>query len=129
MASPQLIFVRNLLSSKIIWAQLISLVASLASMAGVHVLDDQASQQEAIGFIDFFATTLLRWWFPTGPVALAAPFVTPAAVEVHPGSNDVHVAEAQPPTPLNPEGTIATVRVLPTVPGAEVAPAPPPTPA
>ena len=90
-APAKLTFVSNLFTSKIFLAQAVALLASILSAAGVHVLDDQGMQQQAIVVLDVVATGLLRWLFPTGPVSISAPVVTPPAQDVPVGASVVSV--------------------------------------
>jgi hypothetical protein len=91
-APAQLTFVSNLFTSKIFLAQLAAVIASIATAAGVHVLDDPGNQQMLIVLLGGLATMLLRWLFPTGPVSISAPISTPAAQDVPVGASVVHVA-------------------------------------
>lgn len=91
MAPAKLTFVSNLLTSKIFLTQVVTLVALVASAAGYHLLDGPGVQEQVIGFLDVGATVLLRWWLPSGPVALTAPFKTPPAQDVPAGASVVSV--------------------------------------
>lgn len=90
-APAKLTFVSQLLTSKIFLAQVVALATSIASAAGMHLLDDQVVQQQAIVMLDVGATALLRWWFPTGPVSLFAPVVTPPAQDIPAGHSVIAV--------------------------------------
>lgn len=91
-APAQLAFVSSLFTSKIFWTQVVTLAALIASAAGVHVLDDAGTQAQVIGMLDAIATALIRWWFPTGPVSLSGPLITPAPQDVPVGASVVTVA-------------------------------------
>lgn len=91
MITAKLTFVSNLLTSKIFLTQVVALAALIAGAAGVHVLDDQGTQAQIIGILDAIITVLLRWLFPTGPVSLTAPILTPAAQDVPVGASVVTV--------------------------------------
>ena len=91
-APAQLIFVSNLITSKIFWTQVVTLVAMILSAAGVHVIDAPGVQEQVIGILDALATTALRLWAPTGPVSLSAPMSVPASQPVAVGASVVHVA-------------------------------------
>jgi hypothetical protein len=91
-APAQLAFVSSLFASKIFWVQVVTLVAMILSAAGVHILDAPGAQEQAIGILDALATMALRWLAPTGPVAIGAPFSTPANQDVPVGASVVHVA-------------------------------------
>lgn len=91
MITAKLTFVSNLLTSKIFLTQVVALTALIAGAAGVHVLDDQGTQAQIIGILDAIITVLLRWLFPTGPVSLTAPILTPAAQDVPVGASVVTV--------------------------------------
>jgi hypothetical protein len=134
-APAKLTFVSNLLTSKIFLAQVVTLIAMIASAAGVHVLDDQGTQAQLIGVLDVVATMLLRWLFPTGPVSLSAPISTPLAQDVPAGASVVtvpapkdrsqvagvqpleigaHTVEVVPPPPFAPPQAVpATVSITP----------------
>lgn len=119
-ATAKLQFVSSLFGSKIFWAQVIALAASIASALGVHLLDSQEAQQQAIGMADMLATMALRLWFPTGPVSLTAPFSVPASQDVPVGASVVHVAA--------PQDAVQTTGVQPLSVGTQtitVAPPPP----
>lgn len=90
-APAQLNFVSNLFTSKIFLTQVIALAASIASAAGVHVLDDQGTQQQIIGVLDFVITAILRWQFSTGPVSVSGPVSTPSPRDVPSGVSVVTV--------------------------------------
>lgn len=90
-APAKLTFVSNLLTSKIFLTQVVAILASIASAAGVHLLDDQGMQQQLILVLDGVVTALLRWLFPTGPVSITAPVSTPAAQDVPVGASVVTV--------------------------------------
>jgi len=70
-------------------------------------LDDQGTQAQLVGFLDVFATILLRWLFPTGPVSLSAPVMTPAAQDVPAGASIVTV-----PAPVD-QTQVTGVQALP----------------
>ncbi len=90
-APAQLNFVSSLFTSKICLAQVVTLIASIASAAGIKVLDDPAMQQQVILVLDALATALLRWLYPTGPVSVTGPVSTPPAQNVPVGSSVVSV--------------------------------------
>jgi hypothetical protein len=118
-APAKLQFVSSLFASKIFWAQVIALAASIASAFGVHILDSQEAQQQAIGMADMLATMALRLWFPTGPVSLTAPLSVPASQDVPVGASVVHVAA--------PQDTVQATGVQPLAIGTQtVTVAPPP---
>ncbi len=95
MAPAQLTFVSSLFASKIFWAQVVSLIAMIATAAGVHVLDAPGAQEQLIGGLDMLATIALRLFSPTGPVSLTAPFSTPAAQDIPAGASVVSVPAPQ----------------------------------
>lgn len=125
MSPPLLIFTRNLLTSKILWTQVVALLATILTASGVHILDDPATQTQWIGYLDMAATVLLRWAFDTGPVSVSAPLSTPTSVPVPVGTNVVHVAADVPETTYA-VATVAAATVTPTTPGNVVPPAPKP---
>jgi hypothetical protein len=119
-APAQLTFVSSLFTSKIFWAQIVSLAALVLSASGVHVIDAPGVQEQLIGGLDMLATIMLRLWFPTGPVSLTGPLSTPAAQNIPAGASVVSV-----PAPKDAV-QVAAVQALPvgshTV---DVAPPPP----
>lgn len=119
-APAQISFVSNLLTSKIFLAQIVTMIASIASAAGVHILDDQGMQQQAILLLDAVATALLRWLFPTGPVSLTGPVSTPANQNVPVGASVVHVAA--------PAEVVQTTTVQPLTVGEHTVSVAPPAP-
>lgn len=91
-APAQLTFVSSLFASKIFWAQVVALAAMVLSAAGYHIIDTPGAQEQLIGFLDAAATMFLRWYFPTGPVSMSAPFSTPASQPIGVGASVVTVA-------------------------------------
>lgn len=94
-APAQLNFVSSLFTSKIFLAQVVTVAASVASAAGIKILDDPAMQQQLILLLDALATALLRWQFPTGPVSVTGPASSPGAVDVPAGASVVKVWPAE----------------------------------
>lgn len=108
MAAPaQLQFVSSLFTSKIFWAQVVTLVAMIASACGIHLLDAPGAQEQLIGVLDAIATVLLRLFFPSGPVSLGGPLTAPDPLPIPAGTSVVSVTA--PPTGVAP---IAVVQPL-----------------
>ncbi len=118
-APAQLNFVSSLFTSKIFWAQVVTLAAMILSAAGVHVIDAPGAQEQAIGILDALATMVLRLWFPTGPVSLTAPMSVPASIDVPAGGVALHVPapedRAQTPTVKALEPGTHEVTVTPAI--------------
>jgi len=91
MADAKLTFVTNIITSKIFWVQVVTLVAMVASAAGYKVLDAPGVQEQLVGALDAFATIILRLWFPSGPVSITGPLTSPTPKDVPPGTSIVVV--------------------------------------
>lgn len=89
-APAKLEFVTNLITSKIFWTQVVTIIALLLSMSGVHVLDDPAVQVQLIAAIDAVVTVVFRL-YSSGPVSITGPITAPATQDVHTGASVVTV--------------------------------------
>jgi hypothetical protein len=111
MAPAKLQFVSSLLTSKIFWTQVVTVVALILNASGVHVLDDSAAQAQLIAAIDAVVTVIFRL-YSSGPVSLTAPISTPPGQDVPTGASVVSVPK---PTDL-----LQTPAVLPLETGAHI---------
>jgi hypothetical protein len=115
--------VKSLFTSKIFLAQVVTLVAMVATMAGYHpAWATEANQAELVSMIDLVATTAFRMFGVNGPVSLTAPISTPAPQDLLPGSQAVEVK-------ADPNAPVAIQQLAPGVHTVTVLPPPPPPPA
>jgi hypothetical protein len=98
-APAKLQFVSSLLTSKIFWAQVVTVIALILSASGVHVLDDPAVQAQLIAAIDAIVTIVLRL-YSSGPVSLTGPISTPPSQDVPVGASVVAVPAPKDPTQI-----------------------------
>lgn len=91
-APAYLTFVSNLATSKIFWAQVVTLIAMVLSAAGYHVIDAPGAQEQIVGALDAITTMLLRRYAQNGPVNFTAPLTVPANQPVAVGASVVTVA-------------------------------------
>jgi hypothetical protein len=109
--NPKIVFVASLFTSKIFWAQVVAIVATLATMSGFHPgWATEANQAELVGMIDMFATTALRIWGFSGPVSLTAPISALAPQELTAG---VHTVTVTPPVPVPAPVPVLTISSAP----------------
>lgn len=111
-APAKLQFVKNTLSSKILWTQIVTVIAAVLTAQGVHVLDDPATQALVITAIDGIVTAGLRMWSSGGPVSITAPMTAPPAQDVPMGASVVSVPA--------PKDLIQAPAVLPLDAGAHI---------
>ena len=130
--NPKIIFVQSLLTSRIFWAQVISLIAMIATTCGLHPqLLSEENQAELVGLIDMIATTVFRLWGVNGPVSLTAPITVPAPQDLPmSGTSTVTVhPQAVPVTPPPPSVTVTPhPPAVVQAPLPAFVPAPPPVP-
>lgn len=111
-APAKLQFVSNLATSKIFWAQIVTIAAIVLSACGVHVLDDPATQTQLIAAIDAVVTIGFRLGSNNGPVSLTGPMTTPPTQDVPTGASVVSVPA--------PKDLTQTAAVLPLDTGAHI---------
>lgn len=72
---------------------IVTVLAMIASAAGIHVLDDQTVQQQLIVALGFVGTGIARYMWPQndGRLSFSAPLSTPAPQNVPVGASVVTV--------------------------------------
>ena len=92
----QITFTTNVFASPAFLGPLITVIASLASAAGVHVLDNQVLQQQLILVLGVIITGWLHWQFPGASGKLGvnapAPWKAPSSQDIPAGASLVTVA-------------------------------------
>jgi hypothetical protein len=108
-APAQVTYTTNAFASPVFLGPLVTLIASVASAAGVHVLDDPALQQQLILVLGIVLTWALHWQFPgaSGKLGLdaPAPWTAPASQDISTGTSVVSVPA--------PTATVQTTAVQP----------------
>ncbi len=98
-APAQVTYTTNTFASPVFIGPLVTLIASIASAAGVHVLDDPAIQQQLILVLGIALTWALHWGFPSASGKLSfggpAPWTAPSPQDLQAGTSVVTVP---PPT-------------------------------
>ena len=94
--AAQITHTTNPFLSPIFLGAIVTMLAMGLSMAGVHFLDDQAVQQQVIGFLGIFGTAIAHYFWPhqDGRLSFAAPLSTPAPQNVPTGASVVTVPAA-----------------------------------
>jgi hypothetical protein len=89
----QITYTTNPLLSPVVLGALVTLIASIASGYGVHVLNDPAIQQQLIVVLGIIGTAIAHWIWPgqDGKMSLSAPLSTPAPQDVPAGASVINV--------------------------------------
>lgn len=128
-APAQITFTSSLFTSPIFLGAIVTLIASIASAFGVHVLDSEAMQQQAILVLGVIITGILHWAFPNadGKLSASAPAAwnNPSPVPVQTGASAISVPH---PEDANQAATVVPLDIgTHTIEIAQPAPTAPPT--
>ena len=132
-------YTTNPLLSPTVLGGVVTLLASIASAFGVHVLDDPMLQQQLVLVLGLVGTAVARWMWPNndGRLSFAAPLSTPASQDLPAGASVVnvpapadktqttdvqplpigtHTVEVMKPTPLLSPATPSTATIVASAP-------------
>ena len=117
--TAQITYTTNPLLSPTVLGGVVTLAATIASAAGIHVLDDPQLQQTLVVVLGIIGTAIARYFWPhqDGRLSFAAPLSTPLPQDVPVGSSVVTV----PPVSSDKK----TTDVLPLDPGVSTVVVPP----
>jgi len=117
--AAQITYTTNPLLSPTVLGGIVTLAATIASAAGIHILDDPQLQQTLVVVLGLTSTGIARYFWPhnDGRLSFFAPFSTPPAQNVPVGSSVVTV----PPVSSDKK----TTDVLPLDPGISTVVVPP----
>lgn len=92
-APAQITYVTNPLLSPTIIGSVVTVIASIASGFGIHILDDPALQQQLVLIIGVLGTLFARWMWPNheGKLSFTAPLSVPAPQDVPAGASVINV--------------------------------------